>query len=215
MELWQTILALFGGNAILLMMLAYFGRSLVDTLLTKNVAQFKAELEAASETAIERLRADLHIAAVEHEVRFSRLHEKRAEVLAELYRLLVAALTETQRYSSQADGGELAEKREKYVRAINAIGEYFRYFDHNRIYLPESLCILLEAFDYQLRAPANKFWVYGRIEHPTPATFEKMNDAWDKAWEALNHDAPKLRAAIENEFRQLLGALPNSSVPST
>ena len=68
---------------------------------------------------------------------------------------------------------------------------------------------LSERFEYELRAPVNKLWAYARIERPTPETSAKLNDAWDKAWETLNHDVPKLRAAIENEFRRLLGASPN------
>lgn len=76
MELWQSLLVAFGGNAAVLLVLGFLGRSLMSSVLAKDIEKFKA---------------DLHVAAIEHEVRFSKLHEKRAEVLAELYKLLVAA----------------------------------------------------------------------------------------------------------------------------
>lgn len=50
----------------------------------------KAQLKAESDVALEKLRADLSIAAAERQIQFSRLHEARAEVIAETY----ARLTE-------------------------------------------------------------------------------------------------------------------------
>ena len=50
----------------------------------------KAQLKSQSDASLERLRADLSIATVEHNIQFTRLHEKRAEVIAETY----ARLTE-------------------------------------------------------------------------------------------------------------------------
>ena len=37
---------------------------------------------------MERLRADLQKAAFEHQVRYSKIYDKRAEVIAEIYRLI-------------------------------------------------------------------------------------------------------------------------------
>src|SRR4051812_19160277 len=91
MELWQSLLVAVGGNAALLLVLAFLGRSLLSVLLAKDVEEFKAKLQADSQTTMVKLQADLQQTAVEHEVRFSRLHEKRARVLAELYKLLVVA----------------------------------------------------------------------------------------------------------------------------
>jgi hypothetical protein len=204
----ETLLLMFGGPAVLLALLGFFGRSLVEILLTNDVAKFKANLESASQITIERLRADLRLTAFEHEVRFSRLHDKRAEILAELYSLLVAAVSENKSYASQSDSGSLAKKREKYGRAADATDEFFKYYDRRRIYLPEPICEMLDSFDLQLRRPTSKFWAFGRIEDPSPETFQKMNEAWDRAWESVTNDIPKLRAAIEIEFRRLLGALP-------
>ena len=120
MELWQSLLVVFGGNAVLLVMLAFFSRSLMDTLLAKNVEQFKNDLASASQIAIERLRADLRLTAIEHEVRFSRLHEKRAECwqnstscsLRLFWRLRAARLKRT-----LADI-EMRSERDMSVRAV-------------------------------------------------------------------------------------------------
>src|SRR5258706_3765597 len=91
MNAWQSLLLAFGGNAALLLVLGWLARSLGSQLLAKDLEQFKASLAAASSAATERLKHDLQVAALEHEVRFSKLHERQAEVIAEAYALLVEA----------------------------------------------------------------------------------------------------------------------------
>ena len=205
MELWQAMIVAFGGNAALLLVLAFLGRSFVGQLLTKDIEGFKASLHRESVIAVEELKADLQQTAVEHEVRFSRLHEKRGEVLAEVYKLLVVATWEAESFASPIEfAGEIG-KKEKYVRSMNAIAEYYRYFDQHRVYLSCELCDALEAFAKDLRQPLIRFGVYVRIDNPIPKTIDDMNTAWDNAWNSVKNDVPKLRASIEDEFRKLLG----------
>jgi hypothetical protein len=44
MELWQALLVAFGGNAALLLVIAFLARSIVGNLLTKDIEKFKGEL---------------------------------------------------------------------------------------------------------------------------------------------------------------------------
>ena len=191
MKLWQSLLVGFGGNAALFLVIGYFGRSLMMQVLAKDVAKFKANLQ---------------IAAVEHQVRFSKLHKRRAEVLAELYKLLVEAIWETSTFTSPMQWEGDPEKRDQYVTAMNAITKYFRFFDQNRIWLATDLCNSLEEFAKQLRKPAINLSVYLSIEHPTPETAKELSNVWSEAWNSVENDIPKLRQAIEGEFRSLLDA---------
>ena len=190
MELWQSLLVAFGGNAALLLVLGFLGRSLMSTVLAKDVEKFRAALQQAG---------------VEHQIRFSKLHEKRAEVLAELYELLVAAYWQVSEFTSPAQWGD-PDRKEQYAAAINGVAAYFRFFDQHRIWLPPELCVPLEAFAKQLRTPAIQLGVYLRIERPTEKTLIEQGEVWDKAWQAVDGDIPRLRFAIEAEFRKLLGA---------
>lgn len=190
MELWQSLLVAFGGNAALLLVLGFLGRSLVSAVLEKDITQFKAALQQA---------------AVEHQVRFSKLHEKRAEVLAELYKLLVAAYWQVSEFTSLAQFGD-PDRKAQYVSAINAVATYFRFFDQHRIWLPPELCDPLEGFARELRTPATNLGVYLQIERPTEKTLKEQSEVWDKAWHAVDGDIPRLRLAIEAEFRKILGA---------
>ena len=84
MELWQSLLVAAGGNAAVLLVLGFLGRSLVSSILAQNIEKFKAGLAQN----LEKFKADLQQAGIEHQIRFSKLHEKRATVLAELHKLL-------------------------------------------------------------------------------------------------------------------------------
>ena len=147
----------------------------------------------------------MQVAAVEHQVRFSKLHEKRAEVLAELYKLLVAATWPAATLVNPMEWAGDPDKKTQYGTAINAIAEYFRFFDQHRIWLPADLCDPLENFAKQLRTPVITLGVYLSIEHPNDATTKEKFEAGMKAWNSVETEIPKLRTAIEKEFRTLLG----------
>ena len=92
MEIWQTILIALAGNAAMLAVLAYPAKLFIEHKLNRDISRFQSELKATSDAAIERLKSDLQLHAIEHQVRFSRLHEKRATVIAELNSFIAEAM---------------------------------------------------------------------------------------------------------------------------
>ena len=189
MELWQSLLVAFGGNAAVLLVLGFLGRSLMSAVLAKDLEKFKAGLQQAG---------------IEHQIRFSKLHEKRATVLAELYKLLVEASWRASDFTSPVQFGD-PDRKQQYVDALNSSAAYFRFFDQHRIWLPTKLCDPLEDFSRQLRISTIQLGVYLQIPNPTEKTLQEQSKVWDEAWEAVSSDIPKLRSAIEAEFRTLLG----------
>jgi hypothetical protein len=88
---------------------------------------------------------------------------------------------------------------------MSAIAEYFKFFDQHRIWLPQRLCGPLEEFAKQLRTPTIHAGVYLDYDYLTEQTAKEKLGAWTKAWDSVQTDVPKLRNAIEAEFRELLG----------
>jgi hypothetical protein len=80
------------------------------------------------------------MAALEHQVRFSKLHERQGEVIAELYKLLLET-------SAIARGFIYNDTRNptEAERANNKALQLYQFIEVNRLYLPESICSLLEA----------------------------------------------------------------------
>jgi hypothetical protein len=86
-----------------------------------------------------------------------------------------------------------------------ALAEYFRYFDKNRIFLPSALCDSLESYARHARGPALLYGIHLGIQNPTPQTRQDTEEARQEFTKFVQEEVPKMRAAIEAEFRQLLG----------
>ena len=136
------------------------------------------------------------------------MHEKRAEVIAELYGLLVEANWAVAVFVSPIDWAEEPSKQEKYVSAMNSVAAFFRFFEKHRIYLPPELCEGLETFVREMRKRAIGFGVY--VSHDDgampEAALDKMRTAWMEASEYMDAQVPPSRAALEAELRGILGA---------
>ena len=197
-----------GGNAALLGVLGWLARSLLGQLFAKDLERFKADLASASTAASARLTHELTLAAQEHQIVASRLHEKRAQVIAEVYALLVEVQWASQDFTSPVSFVGESTKQEKYIAAMNKAADFFRYFDKNRIYLPPSVCGQLDAFLQVMRQHVIGFGVWVRLEESnlTEQSMQLKQDAWAKAAKYFATDAPAARVALEAELRSIIGA---------
>jgi len=209
MDAWQSILLAVGGNAALLVALAWIARSFGSQLLAKDLEKFKASLSTASSEASERLKHELQMVAHEHQVRFSKLHERRAEVIASLYALLVEAQWAGQSFVSVAEWAGEPPKQEKYTTAMNKFAEFFRAFDKNRIFLPEAVCQQLDEFLQGMRGRVIHFGVYVRTDDLAPDhVIKEKYEVWSGASEYFNKELPAARKALEAELRAMLAGAP-------
>ena len=208
MNAWQSILVALGGNAILLIALGWLARSLGSQILAKDLERFKSELAATSHTAIERSKHELQMLALEHEVRFSKLHEKRASVVAEIYGLLVEAHWASQSFVSAVGFAGDPPKSQQYNSAMNASAEFYRFFEKNRIYLPTEVCRQLDEFIRNIRKEMIGFGIYATAEdgYLPESAVQKKYDAWIKVGEYFSNEVPKARELLETELRKLIGA---------
>ena len=203
MDIWTSVLLAVGGNAGILVVLGFLARSVIRAWLAKDLEKFKVELKSTSDTAIERLKADLQRAAFEHQVRFSKLHEKRTEVIAQLDKYLAETTWAIEDFVQPIEGEP--SRKEKYVPTWNKIVECLRFLDQHRVYLPESFCNKLEKFITYLRKLTDKVCVYERIDDPKPETRQKKWEILEQAWESVTQEIPAARQALQQEFRQILG----------
>jgi hypothetical protein len=173
----------------------------------EKLESHKAQLKAQADVETEKLKASLSVSAAEHQVKFSGLHAKRADVIAEVYRLLVDAHWATASFASPFEIAGEPTKHEKYAAALGAMSTFSQYFDRHRIYLPEHLCLQLESLTKEMRSKAVAFGV--RLRHNDfdleGTATKRKHDAWDAAWDYFEKEFPVARAALEKELRGLLG----------
>jgi hypothetical protein len=190
---WQEVITPFlttvGGGGVILATAAFLIKKVLDNKLTRDIEAFKAELQKI---------------AVEHQVRFSKLHAERAEVIAKLYESLVTVFSEghifvlTGGYPGQGQLG-------RYNEMAHKIQDFCSYADTHRIYLPESLCKLVDEFVEVLRRAIIPVGVYGQIESRDDQTLAGRRDAVTEAFTAFESKIPAARRALEKEFRAILG----------
>jgi|SRR5215469_9724447 len=196
----QDILIALGGQAAFLGAVAWLGKSLISHRLAQEAEEFKAKLRADADIEIERLKSSLQILAAERQVRFAKLHEKRAEVIAQLYAMLVDARRLTQEF---VYGGmhEVDRRRKAYDKAV----ELYQFIDTNRIYLQPAVCALLDKFHRNVRGAASKIEVLTLNWTGTENLNETQNQLIIDAATALESDLPAIREQLEEEFRAMLG----------
>jgi len=189
----------FGGTAGSLIL----ARWLFSHLLHRDLEKYKAELQLKNELEMERLRSELRVAAHERETVFSRLHDRQAGVVAELYKLLIearAAFTEFMRVLRLDDGSTEEERAHRAQDAFAAFQEYFRT---HAIFLDESLC---EKIDGALRLLWDKGMEFAAHAQLRERSFHRdLGDGQFKAWKELDTRLPEIQKDIEERFRTLLG----------
>jgi hypothetical protein len=210
MTAFETIVISVGGNAALLAVLGWLARSLLGQLVAKDLERFKSELANASSAATEQLKHQLQLVAQEHQVVVSKLHEKRAQVVAEAYSLLVEVQWSAQDFVSLIEWDGEPSKKEKYLAAMNKSAEFYRFFDKNRIYLPATLCQRIDDFLRSMRSKVIGFGVYARREdaHLSGKALDEKFEAWLDASKYFNSEVPRAREALEEELRTIIGAEP-------
>ncbi len=207
MDTWKTITAAIVSNTAVLAVLGWLAKSLIEKLLARDSKRFELEIKAKADSAIEELKSQLQIRNLEHQIKFSRLHETRATTIAEINSLLAEVTWEAENLLSVLEFSGEPGKQKKYVAAMMKLAEFFRHFDKNRIYLPASLCDPIEKVVFDVRQHVIKFGVYAQIENNEPLmphTQKEKTEAWMSGWNALKTQVPAVRSQLEDEFRKLL-----------
>jgi len=173
---------------------------------TSELESLKYELKSKGDASIEQLKSRLQQAALEHQVRFSKLHEKRAQVIDDVYQLLVdlqtgyAQFLLVDRY--EHDPEKLLEGRNKINKSMV---DAAIVIEKHRIYLPKDVCASLKAFVENMMRNASDVGIYANIgNYATTETVKERQAVFEAAYEALQRDFPIARAALETEFRSLL-----------
>ena len=125
----QTIVALVFTPTASVAVLAYFGRSMFERLLQRDITTYKARLDA--ELALAKATFDTQIQAqlFEHQTRFSNFHAEQAKIIGELYSKLDDALSSVERLVQQFDSasdGTADERRKATAETFNDFAIYFR-----------------------------------------------------------------------------------------
>jgi hypothetical protein len=191
--LQNSLASLFGSAAI-----GAIGVVVVRHFLSRDLERHRLNLQAASDRELERLKAEYRVLAFEAETRFARLHERRIQVLVELYQEIVnaeGAMSELVQVLTIDDTAPEEKKRAAAAEAVNAL---VRQSETSRIFIDSETSGLVETFIAEAKAA----WFLHRRESVTP---KPSLEEWRSKVLKVEKMMPELRKSIEGEFRKILG----------
>jgi len=163
---------------------AYLGRKIVEAWLSRDLEAFKAAL----------LREGL-----EHQVRFTRLHERQAEIMAEVFSRLEtlhqACLLWARKMLPRDT--ETAPFRD---RAVEAYKSFVEYYHPKAIWLDVETCTAINAIVAEFSDTLFQL-TFDTDEHGFP----RNPKAWGESYQRLKESIPKARGLLDTRFRGVLG----------
>jgi hypothetical protein len=209
--MWDFILELLktlGTTAVVVGAAVWLTKSVITHFLSRNIEAYKLELERASNREIEELKSRLQIMAQERQIIFSRLHEKRADIIAESYTLIHQLSSKAVGLGSEMFHRGLHTPKERAEEIFDECFKFYEYFQQRRIYFSEEVCETMDKFvDLIAETNAAVRSVPDTLGHDT----KDSREAYQKM-AVLMDQLPNIRKLIENDFRSLLGVLaPNTT----
>lgn len=206
--MWTEILTALGGSAILIGAIAWLTKSIITHFLSKDVVNFKNQIKAESDKNIEAFKNALQMAAFEHQVRFSKLHEKRADVIAEIYKLIVESNNSIYNVLLPARFEGQPSDEEMIKDATSKLNMCLNSYDINRIYLREESCKIVQKLIDKLRKPYQNYIIYKEQKPFNRDEMKERHAVLFKAWESITNDEFTIVFdVLTNEFRNILGVI--------
>ncbi len=158
---------------------------------------------AKNANKVENLRSSLERGLFEHQTRFSRLHDRRLEVIAEVYSRIVAVEEAARLLVVPLREAGTEPESDSRQRVIDEYNQLWTYFSRHRIFLPSDLSDELEELTKRMRRAMDEF-IRLRISDDSGMVRSEGTRTWLEIWNEVSDDLPKVRKSIEAEFRSLL-----------
>ncbi len=173
----------------------------MQQLLSRDLERFRSDLRLSGEREIESLKSLLSIEATKEQIRFSKLQERRADVIAEAYKKLVALNSAGMVLTYdplENDDDDLTRNADEF---IDRYYEFRSFIEESAIYFPaETVRVAMKLddliFDLSLKIRY----------HSTPANVKKLIQIYKAAEKDIESSNKHIRQYIESEFRKMLGA---------
>lgn len=191
--------------------LGFLGRSIAKQWLDRNLRRFEDNLKAAANERMAAMTHGLEIAKLEHQIRFSNLHERRAGVIAEVYQLLVKVHAASAIFTSPVSWNGQPSKETQLRQARSDVHAFYVFFDQNKIWLPASVCDQIEKLVKDIHSAVETLGVYEPMIERESAPLHVRKDHAEQLKRAsvqFSDEIPMAKELLEVELRRLLGDAP-------
>jgi hypothetical protein len=204
----ETILTTVLASSASASVVVFLSKSLLKLWLDKDLETHRANLARESAAEVEKLRAQLAQVALEHEVRFKRMHERRTAIIATIFAHLERLHASVRRWSERQ---ALLPKDDAVVRAAaagafaaearTAMEKLEAFYYPRAIWLERDLC---DQLNHVIGALGLLLTVLQGEAVGVPVQIEGQDRTTELTTELLALVA-SARAALEARFRGILG----------
>ena len=167
----------------------------------EKLETLKAQLKSQSDIEIEQVKSRLSIAATQQQVRFSRLHEKRAAVIAEMYSALQELIEVVQGFITD-QGSSHDSRSESYKNIQEAARKFSGLCREKRLFVPRGTADKLEDIERNIKYAAN-IRMLTDIDQQRGFQLTNFEEYSSQAIRELRRIAQEPLVELEDEFRRL------------
>jgi hypothetical protein len=162
----------------------------------------KAQLKAQGDIEIEKLKSELSIAAAQRQAMFSRLHDRRANVIAEVYAAVKEAVSSLLEYTKALTLAGDKPREERKQIAVQKINAFSLLYNEKKIFIPIGAADKLDAIFDTLK---ETFWLFSSGVETNHQSGSERVKIWTEIGNKANYLSNKAVTELERDFRVLLG----------
>ncbi len=168
----------------------------------KHTLQIEAsKFKADGDAKLESLKHDLAREAAKRNFMFAKLHEQRAEVIAETYSKLAVSMKALRQYTSPMEPAGVPSKADRQKSLYEANLKLNEVFLHKRIFLPLNTAQKIDKIITNMQMASNEFfWKVANQSDDAPTI-----KAWVEVSDKVSGPISEAMNELEDELRLLLG----------
>lgn len=207
MNIYYFLASLAGASTIII----WLGKFIITKAVDVGIETYKAELVKD----IEKHKSDLARITLEHQIKFSKLHEERAEKIRLLYTKIIEVEKALKYATTLFQGSEFSTDDKRDNDALNLIVSLMDMVDTERIYFSDSTLKKIEPLIKESSDIRNKMWnvrfnykIYNELVKTHQSVPKDILDEmykWKKIDERIETQFRVLKLELAKDFRALLG----------
>ncbi len=214
MNTLNTIVAILGSISAISGVVIYIGKRVIDKTLDAGLEKYKGILAKDLEThkatlsiKSEEFKANLQLLNLEHQIRYSKLHEERGKSIKDVYELLIDLQEKLEYFTTIFQGPNWITDLARENAAIESRTTLLKYFQRNRIYYPNVICSLID----EILERSNKIIIDMSVAKITAETASSgperalAKESWREANYRVTSEIISARDKLQLEFKKILG----------
>lgn len=172
----------------------------IKSTYDKELEKFKDELKRQSDKEVETTKSNLSVEANRINIRFSKLHEKRIDVVSEIYGHLSDLYDALSFYTSALELVGMPSRNQRFDSLQNSYKSFKKVYTNSKIFLPESISSKIDDINMKMIQSGNFFT---NSVHAAPNGADTF-DAHLKVSQAVSGPMKEALKELESEMRLLI-----------